>query len=549
MTNGEEWSTSVEVGESIVDLLSGRIYRTLSIALKELVSNAWDADAKNVQILIHEDKKQIAIIDDGKGMTRDELENYVNIAISKKSNQTTSQEGRPIIGNYGIGVLSTLPYCKKITVQTTVIDSDDINFISISSEKWIDEEGHRKPPSPQKLTVECPGRTEVDGRLKDEHGTTILLEDIFPAEWDFISEPAKPRQKDHMGLSGINRIKWFLQQYAPIEYHPEAHTYIDFFKPPTEYEPMNLYYNGEKLFRNMIEGAEKLEAGDEISIADGNIVFRYLIVSPKHSVEQENLRGLQIRMKNVAIGLPRHFDIYTLSPKLYGRMRYIGGEIEILKGFENQLSLDRENIITCPEWIEFSDFFRTRLEKQADSLEDFADAEVNVGALAVSSGVPFQEADYGFLSKKAVRGSTKNKRASYAKSQNELINNVKKSVKKIGYSVQEIPIKETPISVNHEKKVVYISTEKKKDYPIIKLKECSVFEVEGMVENKNIAELLKDKSIAFNYSHPLFKLSKDKKTIKELISVVYYLHYQNRLTDEGLKSFNNILLEIYKDGE
>ena len=139
MTNGEEWSTSVEVGESIVDLLSGRIYRTLSIALKELVSNAWDADAKNVQILIHEDKKQIAIIDDGKGMTRDELENYVNIAISKKSNQTTSQEGRPIIGNYGIGVLSTLPFCKKVTVQTTVKDSDEINFISISSEKWIDE--------------------------------------------------------------------------------------------------------------------------------------------------------------------------------------------------------------------------------------------------------------------------------------------------------------------------------------------------------------------------------------------------------------------------
>ena len=549
MASEEEWSTNIKIGEAIVDLLSGRIYRTLPIALKELVSNAWDADAKNVQIFIHEDKKQIAIIDDGKGMRRPELENYVNIAITSKSNETKTQEGRSIIGNYGIGVLSTLPFCKKVTVQTTVKDSDEINFISISSEKWIDEEGHRKPPTPKELTVECPGRTEADDRLKDEQGTTILLEDIFSAEWDLISEPANPRKKDYMGLSGLDRIKWFLQQYAPIEYHPEAQPYVDFFGPPTEYEPMNLYYNGEKLFRNAIEGAEKLETEDKISIADGNVVFRYLIVSPKHSVEPENLRGLQIRMKNVAIGLPTHFDIYTRSPKLYGRMRYIGGEIEILKGFENQLSLDRENIITCPEWIEFSEFFRTRLEKQANSLQDLAEAEADVGALAVSSGVPSQKADYGFLSKKAVRGSTKNKRAVSAKSKNELITNLKKSVDKVGYSVQEIPLKETPISVDHEKKVVYVSTEKKNEFSIIRLQECSIFEVEGTVEKENIAELLYGESIAFNYSHPLFKVSKDRKTIKELISIVYHLHYQNRLTDEGLKDFNKILLEMYKEGE
>ena len=549
MTNEKEWSTSIEVGEAIVDLLSGRIYRTLPIALKELVSNAWDADAKNVQIFIHEDKKQIAIIDDGNGMTRHQLENYVNIAITSKSNKTKSKEGRPIIGNYGIGVLSTLPFCKKVIVQTTVKDSDEINFISISSEKWIDEEGHRKPPNPQELTVEFPGRTEADDRLKDEQGTTILLEDIFPAEWNLILEPAIPRKKDYMGLSGLDRIKWFLQQYAPIEYHPEAHPYMDFFRPPTEYEPMNLYYNGEKLYRNAIKGAKELEKKETFSIADGKVVFRYLIVSPMKGVEPEELRGLQIRMKNVAIGLPRHFDIYTLSQHLYGRMRYIGGEIEILKGFENQLSLDRENIITCPEWIEFSEFFRTRLVKIADTIQNIADAEARVGALAISSGVSSQEADYGFLSKNAVRPSTKNKIAISAKSKKELTTDLKKSLDKVGYSLNESSKQDVPISVDHENKVVYVSTEKKEELPIMRLQEYSIFEVEGNVEKENIAEMLDDKSITFNYSHPLFEISKDRKTIKELISIVYHLHYQKRLTDEGLKAFNNILIETYKEGE
>ena len=548
MTNGDEWSTEIQVGEAIVDLLSGRIYRTLPIALKELVSNAWDADAENVQIFIHEDKKQIAIIDNGIGMTKKELTNYVDIAITSKPQKKETPGGRPVIGHYGIGVLSTLPFCRKITVQTTVKGSGEMNFLSISSEKWIDDEGHRKAPTAEELKVKCPGRTEYDDRLSEEHGTTVLLEDIFPAEWNMIKEPADSRKKDYMQFSGVDRIKWFLQQYVPIEYHPDVHPYVDFFPPPTKYKQMKLYFNGKRLYRNAIEGAKELERKENVSIANEKVVFRYLIVSPKKNVEPEELRGLQIRMKNVAIGLPTHFDIYTRSPKLYGRMRYIGGEIEILKGFENQLSLDRENIITCPEWIEFSEFFRNCLEKLADSLEDLAEAEVMVGALAISSGVPSKKAEYGFLSKEAVRANTKKKRAFSAKSKKKLFFKAKKSLEKIGYSIKETSIKEDPISVDHENKVVYVSTKKKEELPIIRLQEYSIFEVEDTVGKKHIAKMLDDKSIAFNYDHPLFDVSKDRKVIKELISIIYLLHSHNRLTDEGLKAFNRIILELYKEG-
>jgi len=546
MATGDEWSAKIKVGEAIVDLLSNRIYRTLHIALKELVSNAWDADAENVQIFIHEDKRQIAIIDDGSGMTKEELMNYVNIAITNKPQKKETPKGRPVIGHYGIGVLSAIPFCSKITVQTTVEGSEEVNFISISSNKWIDGEGHRKPPTGEELAVECPGRTEYDDRLSEEHGTTVLLEDLFPAEWNIIKEPAKSRKKDYMQFSGLERIKWFLQQYTPIEYHPDANPYVDFFPPPTDYKPIKLYFNGEMLYRNAIEGAKELEKRENVSLADGKVVFRYLIVSPKKNVEPEELRGLQIRMKKVAIGLPTPFDIYTLSPKLYGRMRYIGGEIEILKGFENQLSLDRENIITCPEWIEFSDFFRTRLEKLADSLEDLAKAEALVGALAVSFGVPSETAEYGFLSKKAVRAGTKKKRAYSAKSKQELTINANKSLKKIGYLIKETPLEKDIISVDHENKVVYISAENKENIPIIKFQEYSLFEVESIVEENYIAKMIDDESIAFNYDHPIFSASKDIKAVKELISIVYFLHYQNRLTDEGLKVFNSIIMQIYK---
>lgn len=548
MNDGKDWSTKIKVGEAIIDLLSGRIYRTLPIALKELVSNAWDADAENVQIFIHEDKKQIAIIDDGTGMTKSDLKNYVNIAITSKAKKQKTAGGRPLIGHYGIGVLSALPFCRKITVQTTVEGSDEINFLTITSDRWIDDEGHRKPPSEKELTVECPGRTEHDDRLLQEHGTTILLEDIFPAEWNIITEPANPHRKDYMKFNGIERIKWFLQQYSPIEYHPTAHPYVDFFKTPKEYKPMKLFFNGEQLFRNAIKGAKELERNEKASIANGRIVFRYLILSPRRNVEPEDLRGLQIRMKNVAIGLPTHFEIYKLSAKLYGRMKYIGGEIEILKGFENQLSLDRENIITCPEWLEFSEFFRNKLEEHANSLEYLADAEATLGALAVSFGVPPRKAEYGFLSGKAVRPSTKKKRASSAKSKKDLKKKTKRILEKVGYEVEEIaePKRDVdPIIVDHERKVVYITSKEKEEIPLVSVSDGRLFEVETFVEREKIAKMIDDNKISFNYEHPIFAISKDRKTIKEIISAVYLLHAQKKITADGLEAFNRVLLEIY----
>lgn len=549
MTAGAEWYTRIKVGEAIIDLLSGRIYRTLPIALKELVSNAWDADAQNVRIFIHEDKKQIAIIDDGSGMIKEELKKYVDIAITTKSKKEKTPDGRPMIGHYGIGVLSALPFCRKITVQTTVKNSKEINFLTITSDKWIDDEGHRKPPSEKELTVEFPGRTEYDSRILEEQGTTILLEDIFSCEWNIITEPARPRRKDYMGFPGIERIKWFLQQYAAIEYHPKAGPYVDFFKPPRNYKPMKLFFNGKQLFRNTIRGAKELERNEKATVANGKVVFRYLIVSPMRNVEPEDLRGLQIRMKNVAIGLPSHFEIYKRSAKLYGRMKYIGGEIDILKGFENQLSLDRENIITCPEWLEFSEFFRDKLDEHANSLEHLAEVEAILGALAVSSGLSPKKADFGFLSKESVRPSTKEKHASSAKSKNELKEKTKKSLKKIGYKVKEIsePKRDTPpISVDHKKKVVYIVRKKKEEIPLVSVSGRIIFEVEDTVKEERIARMIDNNSIAFNYDHPLFTISKDRKTIKEIISVVYILHAQKKITDTSLKSFNRILLEIYK---
>jgi len=546
MKNNHTWSTNMKVGEAIVDLLSGRIYRTLPIALKELVSNAWDADAENVQIFIHEDKKQIAIIDDGSGMNQDQLKNYVNIAISNKPSKSTSDKGRPIIGHYGIGVLSALPFCKNIRVQTTILGSEEINVLNISSNTWIDEEGHRKPTTGKELTVTFPGRTENDNRFTRQQGTTIILENIFPAEWKFITKPANPRKKDYMSLQGVDRIKWFLKQYSPIEYKKDDHVYYDFFRKINNYKSMNLFFNGEKLYRNAISNATELEKNEQVTICDGKVKFKYLIVTPLKTVEPEDLRGLQIRLRNVAIGLPTHFDLYKRSAKLYGRMKYLGGEIEIISGFEEQLSLDRENIINCPEWIEFSDYFKKKLENLASLIEKWAEAETNLSAYAIKSGVSVDKTDLGFLSQNAIRKSTKSKRASSATSQNELRDNAIKSLSKIGYKFKEIANDEIDelIEVDHEKKIVLVK-ETKSTFPIIEYKKIKIFEIEKSITKTKIAKMFDKNRISFNYDHPLFKSVKNKSVIKEIISILYYL-VNNNDSEDFLDKFEQILYSYFE---
>jgi len=552
MTDGVEWSTEVTVGEAIVELLSGRIYRSLPIALKELVSNAWDADAENVQIMFHQDKRQIMIIDDGIGMTKEQLEEYVDIARSSKSMGGKSPGGRPIIGAYGIGILSTIPFCRKVSVQTTKKGSDEVNFLSLSSELWIDTEGRRKPQTQIELFLECPGRTEYDDRIIGEQGTTVLLEDIFPGEWKIIMEPAKPRRKDIWGLDGITRIKWFLSQYAPINYRSDDETYINFFKPSTDYKPMALFLNGEQLYRNSIPDAKAIEESDNVQIADGKIIFRYLIVSPLKTIEPEEHRGLQIRINNVAIGLPRNFDVYRHSGKLHGRMKFVGGEIEIIRGFENQLSLDREDIITCPEWLQFSDFFVERLIKVATLVEALGEAEKSIGALAVSTGVKPKEAEYGFLSERAVRPSTKRKHASAATSKKELRGTAKKNLSRIGYKIEEVPKSKAngpPLVVDHKQKIVFITEDKKDKLPIISYSEGEIFEVEDTVEPNEIIKIINEREIAFNYKHPLFTISNDRKFIKEFVSVIYILYLDNEISETGLEKFNELLLEVFVNKE
>jgi hypothetical protein len=107
------------VAPNIIRELSG-IYPTFVSAFKELVSNAYDADATLVTIHLSPDLSTITIEDNGLGMTPFEFRNeYIRIGGSvQRQGEDLTAGGRRPIGRKGIGFLAVARYCRRVEVQS-----------------------------------------------------------------------------------------------------------------------------------------------------------------------------------------------------------------------------------------------------------------------------------------------------------------------------------------------------------------------------------------------------------------------------------------------
>jgi HSP90 family molecular chaperone len=153
-------------------VLLGESYQSTERALKELVDNAWDADAESVWITLPAPMTTdpIVIRDDGSGMTELEVrQEYLFIAndrSSRKGTQTPKNK-RQVKGRKGVGKFAGLSTSGNMRLTTKVRGvSTSINV----DRKALQEAGRdiERVPLPMEIG-ECP---------TSEHGTTIVLTDL-----------------------------------------------------------------------------------------------------------------------------------------------------------------------------------------------------------------------------------------------------------------------------------------------------------------------------------------------------------------------------------
>lgn len=166
-----------EVSLSVLNHLGRNLYRNFITVLGEAISNAWDADAKNVWINIDKQSGVFSIKDDGTGMSADDFqEKFLRVGYSKRSaGRMKTRKNRPYIGAKGIGKLALLSCARRISIFTRKRGKEYVGGV-------IDNSGLDKAivndVTPNRYSLEALNLDLIsDLKSKHRQGTIIVFEE------------------------------------------------------------------------------------------------------------------------------------------------------------------------------------------------------------------------------------------------------------------------------------------------------------------------------------------------------------------------------------
>jgi hypothetical protein len=149
-----------------------KMYSTLPPAIAELISNAYDADASEVLIKLEEENdspKKILIIDDGDGLSYDEInDKFLVIGRNRRldeGDQPSKKYKRKPTGKKGLGKLALFGLANTITIKT--IKDKILNEFILDWDKLSQATGIYKPDA-----------TIINEPTKGKNGTTIILQKL-----------------------------------------------------------------------------------------------------------------------------------------------------------------------------------------------------------------------------------------------------------------------------------------------------------------------------------------------------------------------------------
>ena len=350
----------IKVNQQVVKHLSLGLYRNFALAIKELISNAYDAGATEVKLKLDLKNGRIILRDNGRGMNETEFrDEYLHIGLFKEPSRKLDELGRMRIGTFGIGFLAPLPYCKLLKIITKKRGQK----LTLEGEIRADDFFTKGNWEIKDVQVEY---KVYESDLPSEEGETIIiLDDIKEQIYAELSRETGARRT--IEGSGYKKFKWTLAQYCPIEFPPDRNDLSSFFGVEDRV-PMKLWVDGIQLYRNVPEKAQILE---EETKEFGEIELKYIIMTPYEPVQPEEMRGLQVRLKNVAIGFPRDFDVTKLG-RVLGKLNMLCGEVHILKGLDNALLVNRDSFSFTEDVAKMYEFFRDRLTYWDARLYDFS---------------------------------------------------------------------------------------------------------------------------------------------------------------------------------
>jgi len=217
---------SLQVSVQIIKHISSGLYRSPASAIKELLSNSYDADAKNVVVEFHflhdEESKpslqKITVKDDGIGMDLNNLVYaFTHIGGSLKDldeEKKTKELKRDVIGRLGIGMLSVASACRSFKVKTKK-KGEDSEYRAEISLSFFDDIRELKE-SMDKFSI---GNVKITSTKcqPDQSYTIVEITDFKPPflanilenidESYFYNTPVKKTSEDDMNIYFVNFVE------------------------------------------------------------------------------------------------------------------------------------------------------------------------------------------------------------------------------------------------------------------------------------------------------------------------------------------------------
>ncbi len=401
----------IKVHEKALAHLSRGLYRSPASALRELVSNAWDANARSVWINTnYPNFFQLSIQDNGDGFTKEEFRSLMSGGIGnseKREEEEPLKNNRPVIGRLGIGLLGIAQICGAFTITSKtkdgkgfrarvnlydllkgLLDKDDATIVDTVVVQASDEE----------IKIVSIGRYDFLEEFDPDdvaQGTTIMTDEIHPTfvqtfkesldknKFEKFKEPPGDWKKALRIFSSVHslqelgdywRLLWELAAACPVPYisetalpskvivddqrRLESYNFKVFVDDLQLFKPVHLRGNKAGYTTMRIEPQTKRVYGK-------NLTFHgYVAIQEGKQILPDEQRGVLVRIKNIGIG---YYDPSTMDYRFNEgpRAKWLTSEIYVDEGLEDALNIDRDSFNRFhPEFRVLQSYFHEVLHDQ-----------------------------------------------------------------------------------------------------------------------------------------------------------------------------------------
>lgn len=353
-------TTKLETDEKVLARVTDGIYRLPGSALRELITNAYDADAENVTIDTDVPRFQtITVRDDGNGMSVETLVNLLShvgasakrsskgktLEVTDKTDSSISKnKKRKIIGKIGIGLFSVAQLTRDFDIVTKQAGDDFYLKAKIRlhnySEEYIQEiENKKNSASDSDLNTRGAsfetGKVEIWTEQTDNvsaHGTDIILRNIKKSARDQLrsidiwgqesaeeSHETERNSEDILNSSKLEKPTFHVGNYFGLE----GYEYYDDERKPNL--PWSVNDPGSKRFEKLYDAVlslTKITTNPKLNIVLDSYLNMLWVLSlsvPLDYIDKHPFRYLVGELK----------DVYVISNKLKAQCSELKVEGEI----------------------------------------------------------------------------------------------------------------------------------------------------------------------------------------------------------------------------